>query len=59
MIVINKEKFIKWIEEKTNIILVDTPQKFIDNDESKAYIQGFIKALDEVKLQVESGKFNI
>lgn len=55
----NKRKFIDWIEEKTNIILVDTPQKLIDTAETKAYMQGFIKALDEVKLQVENGKFDI
>lgn len=55
----NKEEFIGWIEEKTNNILVDTPQKFIDNAETKAYMQGFIKALDEIKLQVENGKFDI
>lgn len=54
----DKEKFISWIEEKTNILLVNTPQKFIDNTESKAYMQGFIKALDEIKLQVKNGKFD-
>lgn len=54
----NKKKFIDWIEEKTNFILVNTPQKLIDSDETKAYMKGFIKALDEVKLQVKNGKFN-
>lgn len=54
----DKEKFVEWIEEKTNFILVNTPQKFIDDAEAKAYMQGFIKALDEVKLQVKNGKFD-
>lgn len=55
----DKEKFISWIEEKTNIILVNTPIKLIDNDESKIYMQGFVTALDEIKLQVKNGKFDI
>ena len=54
----DKEKFIDWLERKINTLLVETPQKFIDDSETKAYIQGTIKTLDEIKLQVENGKFD-
>lgn len=53
----DRNKFINWIEEKTDKVLVNVPQTFIDDPETRIYIKGFIDALDEIKLQVVSGKF--
>lgn len=54
----DKVKFLKWVEEKTNKILIDTPQKFIDDTETKEFLQGCVTVLDEIKLQVKNGKFD-
>lgn len=54
----NKEKFTKWIEVKVDYLIEHMPKRFIDNKETKAFLQGCIKTMEEIKDQVESGKFD-
>jgi len=54
----NKEVFVDWLDGKIKHLLKHTPEKFFENEESRLYIKGFMKALDEIKLQVKSGKFD-
>lgn len=57
-VVMNKEKFVQWLEVKTIEILTTVPSHLLEDKESKAYIRGIVTAMDEIKLQVNSGKFD-
>lgn len=54
----NKEKFVQWLEVKTIEILTITPSNLLEDKEGKAYIRGIVTAMDEIKLQVNNGKFD-
>ena len=54
----DKDKFIKWLSEKTNCIIINTTDNELENKESKAYLQGSVTVMEEIKAQVESGKFD-
>lgn len=55
----DKEKFLKWIATKTDKLLIETPQDMVNSPETKALMRGVIFVMDEIKAQVESGKFDI
>ena len=54
----NKEKFVQWLEVKTIQILTTIPSHLLEDKEGKAYIRGIVTAMDEIKLQVNNGKFD-
>lgn len=54
----DKEKFVKWLEVKTNEILTTVPSHLLEDKEGKVYIRGIVTAMDEIKLQVNNGKFD-
>ena len=54
----NKDEFIKWLSEKTNCIIINTTDKELENKESKAYLQGSVTVIEEIKSQVKNGKFD-
>ena len=54
----NKVKFLNWITEARNKALISMPESTKNRVETKAYMQGVISLMDEIKVQVESGKFD-
>nr|WP_312985486.1 hypothetical protein [Clostridioides sp.] len=54
----DKEKFTRWLEEKINKITYETPDNHLDTDVRIQLWRGHILALQEVKSQVDSGKFD-
>lgn len=54
----DKEKFINWLSEKTNCIIVNATDEQLRNTETKAYLKGAVTTMEEIKAQVESGKFD-
>lgn len=54
----DKDKFIDWLSEKTNCIIVNITDEHIKNKETKAYLKGSITIMEEIKAQVKSGKFD-
>ena len=54
----DKDKFIKWLSEKTNCIIINTTDKELENKETKAYLQDSVTVMEEIKSQIESGKFD-
>ena len=54
----DKNTFVQWICEKINIIMATATDEQLENKEAKAYLQGAITVMEEIKAQVESGKFD-
>lgn len=54
----NKEKFIEWLTAKENVILTKTPDRVLQAPEQIAFARGAVVTLQELKKQVESGKFD-
>lgn len=54
----DKEKFTRWLGEKINKITYETPDNHLDTDVRIQLWRGHILALQEVKSQVDSGKFD-
>lgn len=54
----NKEKFVQWLENKTTKILTTMPSHLLEYEESRAYVRGVLTVIDEIKLQVNNGRFD-
>lgn len=54
----DKDKFIEWLSQKSVQIVKDTPVDLLCDKESVAFIQGAVTTFEEIKMQVESGKFD-
>lgn len=55
----DKEKFIEWLKEKNHSIISNATTEEISNKETRAFLRGSIVVMDEIKTQVESGKFDL
>lgn len=54
----DKDKFVKWLEDKINKITYETPDKYLDSEVKIQFCRGHILAMQEIKNQVDSGKFD-
>ena len=54
----DKDKFTKWMREKTNCIIVNTTDKQIKNKGTEACLKGLVTVMEEIKTQVENEKFD-
>lgn len=54
----DKDKFVKWLEDKINKITYETPDKHLDSEVKIQFCRGHILAMQEIKNQVDSGKFD-
>ncbi len=54
----NKGNFEVWLRDKKKTLVNRAPRHLLENSVSKAYLDGGIKAIDEILAQVESGHFD-
>ena len=54
----DKDKFIDWLEDKIDKITYETPSQYLDTEIKIQFWRGHILAMQEIKNQVESGKFD-
>ena len=55
---LDKDKFLNWLEDKINKITYETSEKHLNNEVKRQLWRGFILSMQEIKAQVESGKFD-
>lgn len=54
----NKSALISWLNSKANELRENTPKHLLNDSRCEAYLQGGVKAIAEIKRQIESGKFD-
>ena len=54
----DKDKFIKWLEVKHKAIVASCTDEHLNNPEVKSHVRGMLVTMEEIKKQVENGKFD-